>query len=381
MTDTNERIPVGEHVTIYPRGVKRTWVADFWRDGRHCRISLRTSNKKIATQRALKLEVELAEGSYRAPPPPTPIREAVDDYLLFLETEHQARKTLVKYRGSLNLLIRFLAEQHVTRLSQFTLTHFERFRAVRKKEGLHAKTMYTEGTIIKQLFKWARSRKKITENPIAEYGLDKPQLPPRGGPDLEQVNRILAALKEPKLTQIALLAFTGMRAGELQRLKPEDVDLKGNWIAIESRPGLETKTRLSRRIPIHARLRPLLVKLPKGQRPWLFTAGASTRYPDGDHHINIKRLNEDFLKVLTRLGLPAGRDGNGFTLHSLRHFFETFAVNSGIPQRVIDSWLGHSSDQSMAARYYKLSDKDSQAFMKKVPFGTGKPAADAGVKE
>ncbi len=77
---------------------------------------------------------------------------------------------------------------------------------------------------------------------------------------------------------------------------------------------------------------------------------------------------------------PAGRDG-GFTLHSLRHFFETFAVNEGIPQRVVDSWLGHRSDRSMAAVYYKLKDEDSQRFMAKVPFGTGLPTAGVGAEE
>jgi integrase len=97
---------------------------------------------------------------------------------------------------------------------------------------------------------------------------------------------------------------------------------------------------------------------------------ASQRYPQGDHHLNVKRLNEDFLRVVAALDLPAGRDG-GFTLHSLRHFFETFAVNAGIPQRVVDTWLGHRSDRSMAAVYYRLTEEDSQRFIAKVPFGTG----------
>jgi integrase len=77
------------------------------------------------------------------------------------------------------------------------------------------------------------------------------------------------------------------------------------------------------------------------------------------------------------MGLPAGRE-SGFVLHSLRHFFETFGVNAGIPQRVIDTWLGHRSDRSMAAVYYRLGDGESQLFMQKVPFGTGQPAAEAG---
>lgn len=67
-------------------------------------------------------------------------------------------------------------------------------------------------------------------------------------------------------------------------------------------------------------------------------------------------------------------------VHSLRHFFETFTVNAGVPQRVIDAWLGHRSDKSMAAVYYRLRDEDSQAFMAKIPFGAGEPAADAGTE-
>jgi hypothetical protein len=35
----------------------------------------------------------------------------------------------------------------------------------------------------------------------------------------------------------------------------------------------------------------------------------------------------------------------------------------------------------MGAVYYKLSDEESQKFMKRVPFGTGAPAADAGNTE
>lgn len=75
-----------------------------------------------------------------------------------------------------------------------------------------------------------------------------------------------------------------------------------------------------------------------------------------------------------------GRD-NGYVIHSLRHSFETIAVNAGIPQRVVDAWLGHTADRSMAAVYYHLSNEESQKFMGMVPFGTGAPAASAGNKE
>ena len=77
MTMNLNRVPVGERVTIYPRGKKRIYVADFWSDGEHMRLSLRTSNKKIAMQRAMKLEVNLVDGIYHAPAPQVLLRGAM----------------------------------------------------------------------------------------------------------------------------------------------------------------------------------------------------------------------------------------------------------------------------------------------------------------
>jgi integrase len=373
MTQQPRRIRVGEHVTIYPRGKKKLWCADFWRAGKHCRQSLQTANKKVALPRAMQLELDLARGTFHQPPPPVSVRQAADDYLAFLTTEGRARKTLVKYRGVLDTLVAYLTVHKAPRLTQLTAAMFDGFRASRKSDHL-PKTMYCEGVIIKQFVKWCRSRKLLLENPLAEFKLSKPQLEPKEGPSLAQVNGILAALTEPKRTMVTVLALTGMRSGELQRLKPEDVDLAGNWLHIRSREGAETKTRTSRKVPLHGRLRPLLAALSSRQKPWLFTMVPSRRYPEGNHQLNVKRLNEDFLEVLAALDLPAGRDG-GFTLHYLRHFFETFTINAGIPQRVVDTWLGHHSDRSMAAVYYGLKDEDSQQFMAKVPFGTGAEAA------
>jgi len=200
---------------------------------------------------------------------------------------------------------------------------------------------------------------------------------PRGGPTLDEVQKLLAKAQESRLTQYTLLACTGMRSGELQRLRVDDIDLAGNWIHIISREGAETKTGYSRKVPIHPRLKPLLAALPK-TGPWLFTAPASRKYPLGGHWINTKHLNDDFQKLLKATGVAVGRRTGGFSIHSLRNSFETLCVNAGIPQRVVDTWLGHRSDKSMASVYYKLSDDDSQRFMKRVPLGTGSPAADAG---
>jgi integrase len=306
------------------------------------------------------------------------IRETVviDTYLEHVKTENRRPKTVTKYKGFFEVFREFAEENHVFRLSQVTMALVDKYRAFRKP-ALSKKSMHNEAVMLKSLLKWAKQRKYIKENPLAEMKLERPKLEPRGGPTQAEVERILKTTFEPRHTQYATLAFTGMRSGELQRLRVEDIDLKGNWIHIVSREGAETKTGYSRKVPIHAKLKPLLEKLPK-TGPWLFTAPPSRKYPQGGHCISTKHLNEDFQKLLTITGVAAGRKTGGFSIHSLRNSFETICVNAAIPQRVVDTWLGHRTDKSMASVYYKLSDEDSQKFMLKVPLGTGAPTADVG---
>jgi hypothetical protein len=151
-----------------------------------------TTNKKVAIERATQLAADLARGTHRTPPPPVTVRQAVEDYLTHLRTADRARKTIVKYRGVLGPFVSFLDRLTVSRLGQETPSHFDRWRAARRAEW-RRKTVYNEGVIVKQLFKWARMRKLIAEDPLADIRLDKPPLEPKEGPAFEQVNRLVAA--------------------------------------------------------------------------------------------------------------------------------------------------------------------------------------------
>lgn len=78
----------------------------------------------------------------------------------------------------------------------------------------------------------------------------------------------------------------------------------------------------------------------KGRKSgWLFTASLSKKYPNGDHFISTKHLNEDFIKLLGALDMPTGRH-RGFTIHSLRRSFKSICVNAQIPREL--SMLGRT---------------------------------------
>ena len=87
--------PVGERVRIFQRG--KVWYANFQHGSRQHRPTLRTTSKKEARRRALRIEAELAAGRWRPAPEPATVEEAVAAYRDFLRGEERAPKTLAKY--------------------------------------------------------------------------------------------------------------------------------------------------------------------------------------------------------------------------------------------------------------------------------------------
>ena len=79
---------------------------------------------------------------------------------------------------------------------------------------------------------------------------------------MEQINQVLSTAAAVRLVPFAILAFTGMRAGDCQRLRPEDIDLLGNWIHVVHRDGGERKDSKTLKVPIHRRLRKILETVP-----------------------------------------------------------------------------------------------------------------------
>jgi integrase len=380
MVNKRKRITF-DKVSIVQRGKKGKWVAEFHWRGSHCRKALDTRRLKTARKLAARIETALQEGTYGSScgTKKSPVRSncemrvttAVEEFVKYKEVEGKRRKTIIKYRSTLKLFCSFCDQRGISSIADVSLRHCDAFRAQRAA-GVAAKTLHNDLVMLKTFLDWVAKRKLITENPLAGETFLKPRYRPRGGPTLEQVNQILAHLKGARRVAVAILAFTGMRSGELQRLNSSrDVDLQGNWIHIVSRPGRETKSGHTWKVPIHRRLRKLLEDLPKSTGDYRFSENASRKYPSGGHQLNMKRLNEQFQQVLRKLGIPAGKKNNGFTLHSLRSFFKTFCVNSGIPREVVDTWQDHVGDRRPTASdaYYRLTDEESQRQMSRVPFG------------
>jgi integrase len=148
-------------------------------------------------------------------------------------------------------------------------------------------------------------------------------------------------------TAIGLMCSTGMRVGEVVRLKVGDVDLETSLPNIRIR---ESKFRKSRIVPLHTSVAEKLqhyVEL----RNRMEYAGVSDAFfvSNIGTPLNTHTLWVWFIRMTRRLGMFPSHDGRTPTLHCLRHYFAiqrlTLWCQEGMPIRDwmpnISVYLGH----------------------------------------
>lgn len=131
----------------------------------------------------------------------------------------------------------------------------------------------------------------------------------------------------------SLSTSAAMRSGNGRNLLTYNIEFAANWIQVRSRPGAETKCGNDWKVPLHPRLKKILQALPKARDGYFFTAPPSSRYPDGGHWINTKRLNDDFTKILKKLAIPTGRI-DGFTVHDPSPLIQVILLESRRAARI-----------------------------------------------
>jgi len=106
--------------------------------------------------------------------------------------------------------------------------------------------------------------------------------------------------------------FTGMRRGELFRLKWEDVDFKHGFIYIK-----DSKSGVDQKIPLNRSVKELLNAHPKTDSPFIFPGQGG------------RRQRTDIKKQVNRIKERAGLPKNFRALHGLRHVYASMLASSG----------------------------------------------------
>lgn len=196
---------------------------------------------------------------------------------------------------------------------------------------------------------WARKQGilKRTDNPVR--GVDKPAGYRTGEPiaperylTAPEVVALLAGSAKHAPSDAPLYAaavYTGMREGELLRLRWGDVDLEGGRILVR-----ESKSGRSRSVPVSPALRAILKAWSK--QPEYQEGGLVFGEPDGKQRVPLT-VRRRFAKAL------AGAEVRSVRFHDLRHTAASLLVSSGVDLLTVARILGHAG-VAMTARYSHL---------------------------
>ena len=239
-------------------------------------------------------------------------------------------------------------------------------------QKLAPKTVVDRLTIVKQLFKFAAREKLILVNPVA--GATVPDAPATVQPCFlpEQVGALIAAANQFMKPVVAILAFTGIRVGELRELRWSDVlfNQGSTGFIVIQRGGSNgtTKSRRIRRIPIHPELRKVLDGLPRAFER-VVTAPPCPKYPNGGAPINDRNILKRLKALCRECKFP---NHYSFKTHSLSHAFCSMCARNNISYKYALEWMGHADSQILDL-YYRMFDETAEVAMKTIAYPT--PAA------
>jgi len=349
---------IGERVSIFLNG--RVWYAN-WQEGlKQQRKTLGTRNHEVARQKARVLESELS-GAVPRQAGTFDVAAVVQAYLDWQDSNDRAAKTMMKYRGVLN---RFVAHCHtagVRLMHAIAVQAIDEFGVRRRRDGMAAKTVYTELTIIRQWLNFAVTRRMLTASPVAGTKLVKPKPTPRDYWRQDHLDAIVDAATGPYKAAYLLMAETGMRVGEVIHLTWDDLTLDGRTpvahirpkeVVAEAKPW-RPKNGEERAVPLSPRAVAMLRTLSRRRR-WVIDrmnrTAATANQPANDRHILA------YLKtVLAKLGLEG-------TNHKFRHSFCTIAVLAGVDFFTLRRWVGHVDEEALKI-YVHIADEQAQVTM------------------
>lgn len=326
------------------------WFIDYYfPDGRRKREVVGHVDKitRSVAEKALKARAgEIVQGKFNLEKTKKPMQFDIllDTYLDWAKAHHKrpdrdfaAAKPLLSFFGG-------------KVIGNINLWLVEKYKAERKAQDKKPETINKELGVLRRMFNLAMEWKTIGSNPIRGMKLLKvPKFEARVLKDWE-VEKLYQS-SSPHFKPILLCAYmTGMRRGEIARLKWENVDMEDGNIHV-----VETKNNESRSIPIASSLLDALKEIKgKAKTEFVFTTHEGNPYT---HPTVWKRA----------WGTAVRHSGIGnVRFHDLRHtFVSNLIVREKEDFRTVMELSGHK-DTSMLKRYSHTQQEAKKAAIEKL---------------
>jgi len=310
---------------IYKRS--GTWYIDYYFDGYRMREAI-GSNRKMAEKVLAKRQVQIAEDKFLdvKRKPDFKLDQLVDKYMSYAKTN---KLSWDRDRCSIKHLKAFFGNIKLSEVSPLMLEEYKNHR----REKAAPATVNRELSCFKHMFTKAIQWEMALTNPVKMIRMLKENNERLRYLSVEEINSLLEHAVDYIKPIIITALYTGMRRGEILKLKWNEVDLKERIIFVRN-----TKSGKNREIPMSDIVYNTIEAMPSCSA-YIFT---------NDEGKQIHDFRGAFKKAVKKAGIF------DFTFHDLRHTFASHLVMSGVDLLTVKELLGHQSID-MTLRYSHLS--------------------------
>ena len=318
-----------------------------------------------------------------------PSNDLIDAWLRYKQhNEGRSEGTVMKYRGYLDRLVRFLERKGGDLLSA-TGKDLESFTGLHShEEGLSPQSRRALVAAIRGFYAWAQKAGQLSTNPAAAlpYPTAGKKLPVAMGlqnaekllmqPDIDTVIGVRDA------AMLALLIGCGPRISGLVRLNESDLQ----WANVDGREWLivrfTEKGKKQRLVPApheaklllqaylgHPELEDIDRDLPDGDRV-LFVSVRNRGVPPHEYHGERRRISARSVHdMMQRYGEQAGIPENQLHAHACRHLYGTEMAEEDIDVLQRQALLGHEDPRTTGIYTHLATRKLAKVVTRANPLG------------
>jgi integrase len=381
-----QKLPEG----LYKRG--KMYYADFRAGGRRVRMKL-SRDLTVATQlmrqeraRAERADRGWLDNDY-------PLKELQAKYVAYIK-QALAPGTVERYERSLRAIMPALGAVKVAHLDAQAILSY---RESRLAGGISPRTINHDTTVLNAMLNWGAAKhvRLIGSNPVKDLK-PLPHLDPRQRRPLarEEIDRLLAASREPWRNIWYAFLTTGMRFKELRELRFSDLDWQNREIIVRAKVA---KGRKERRIPMDDRLYAILQERLAGRETRRIGRGNGAKTEarvkalfTRDHvftttkctPLRERNLIRVFQQCCKRAGIEVltldsqGKEVEHLDLHSFRVTFATDLIQAGVDPKTVQTLLGHATLDMTMRIYAKLRRGTTRQGIAKLSYGSGSEQPD-----
>jgi integrase len=314
----------------------RIWWIQFYVNGRQVRESSGSGTLEVA-KRLLKRRLGEKEAGIIEPARAARVTyEQMRDALLADYATNQ-RKSLIR-QGRLYGLVHLDAHFSGWRAPRITADEIRGYIQRRQQAGAANGTINRDLALLRRMFRLAVEDRKLRDVP--HFPMLKEAQPRRGFLEHAEYQKLRQELPEHLRPVLAAGYYTGMRRGEILRLRWSNVDLSSAEIRLDSGT---TKNDEPRTIPLAGELLEMLrIERERGaESEYVFTRASG----------KIGSFRKAWKSATNRAGLP------GLLFHDLRRTGVRNLVRAGVPERVAMAISGHKT-RAIFERYNIVSGRD-----------------------